>query len=135
MSYFNLDCYEAEDLRNLVRYNKGFDGITKVKLNIIDKFINKKHKYKYGRICIFGIFIAMGVFIPFWIIGIILLNIVFKNVNMCEFLSFLICIGIGLLLQYVYDRSCDKIDYNYLIDKNAQINIFELLEKNNKRRE
>lgn len=48
-----------------------------------------------------------------------------------EIISFGICFVIGVVAEIIYQYSCDKIDYNTLVEKNDQINIFEWMNENN----
>ena len=129
--YFNLKDYECRDLLDLISYNKKFDGFHKVKLNWLDKIIRKEHKYGYNRMCPFGIWLLCGVFLPFWILFMFIVNLYTNNRDVVCGISFIICFVIGIVLQVLYDMSCDKIDYNMLMNKNTQINIFEWIEQLN----
>lgn len=131
-SYFGLKDYEYSDLMELIHFNKKFDGFVKVKLNWIDRFVAKEHKYGYNRMCVFAVWMVLGSFIPFWILFGFLLNTFIGNFDSSAFLSFIICIVIGIVMQVRYTLSCNKIDYNTLINKNKQISIFEYME-NDKR--
>lgn len=131
-SYFGLKDYEYSDLMELIHFNKKFDGFVKVKLNWIDRLISKEHEYGYNRMSPFGIWMIMGLFIPFWILFGFLLNRFISSFEYCAVLSFIMCIIIGIVMQVCYTLSCDKIDYNTLINKNKQISIFEYME-NDKR--
>ena len=124
--YFNLKDYECRDLIDLISCNKKFDGFNKVKLNWLDRLISKEHRYGYNRMCPFGLYILCGGFLPLWFLFIWL----FKN-DLAFYVGFAVHFVIGIILQLLYDMSCDKIDYNTLMDKNMQINVFEWM-KNNK---
>jgi len=126
--YFGLDYYELQDLTELVRNHKKFDGIHKVKFNVLDQFISKEHKYGYNRMCPFGLWILCGLFVPFWFLFILVLSLITNNSDVMCGISFLICVAIGLVIQIIYSYSCNKIDYNSLMNKNSQINIFEIIE-------
>jgi len=126
--YFNLNYYELQDLKELVSYNKKFDGIHKVKMNVLDRFIAREHKYGYNRMMPFGIWMLCGFFIPFWILFIFIISLFTSNSDVICGIGFLICIVIGLVIQIIYSFSCDKIDYNSLMNRNTQINIFEYME-------
>ena len=127
-SYFGLKDYEYSDLMELIHFNKKFDGFIKVKLNWIDKLVLKEHNYGYNRMCIFGLWMY-GLFLPFWILFAWFLNRFINDMDTSLFLSFIMCIIIGIAMQVCYTLSCDKIDYNTLINKNKQISIFEYMEK------
>lgn len=121
--YYNLTSYESRDLNNLISDHKSFNGFTPVPLNFIDHIVEREHHYGYNRMFIFGIWLLLGAFLPLWIltcIPIILLNLSSDLTG----LSMLLCISLGIPLNIMYEYSCDKIDYNYLISKNQQLNLF-----------
>jgi len=128
--YFNLKHYEFNDLEDLINSYKSFDGLHKAKLNWLDRLISKEHKYGYNRMCVFGLWLMCGAFLPFWILFMFLIGNYTNNSNAIGGISFVICFIIGIVFELIYQHSCDKIDYNSLMDKVAQINIFEWLERN-----
>ena len=124
--YFNLHDYEIRDLKSLLYYNKKFNGFTKVKLNTIDRLISKEHMYGKNRMCPFGLFVFIGM-LSAYVIS-MLLAIIFTNANVPLILCAISSFVVGIILQIIYEISCDKIDYNYLMEKNAQVNIYEWME-------
>lgn len=118
--YFSLTQYEIRDLEDLLWYNKGFDGFNKIELNWLDKLISKEHKYGYNRMSPFGLYIICGGFLPLWFLFIWM----FKEESTL-YIGFTIHFIIGVVLEILYNISCDKIDYNTLMDRNMQINVFE----------
>lgn len=122
--YFNLTNYEQSDLRELMHYNKKFDGFNKVKLNWLDKLVAKEHKYGYNRMSSFGLCIICGGFLPLWLLFIWL----FGDSDFTLYIGFGIHFIIAVILELLYNVSCDKIDYNALMDRNMQINIYDLIE-------
>lgn len=123
--YFSLTQYEIRDLEDLLWYNKKFDGFNKVKLNKLDKLISKEHEYGCNRMYPMGIYILCGGFLPIWFLFIF----VFGDTDLTFYGGFLIHFIIGIILELLYHMSCDKIDYNTLMDKNMQINIYNIIEK------
>jgi hypothetical protein len=123
--YFNLNSYEQSDLEQLIRFYKNFDGYHKIKLNSLDKLIVKEHKYGYSRMCPLGIWMLCGLFLPFWFVFMFLIGLFTNNTDAIMGISFFICFAIGVIIQILYEYSCDKIDYNVILNKNTQMNIFE----------
>lgn len=124
--YFNLTNYEQSDLKALMWYNKKFDGFNKVKLNKLDRIVVREHRYGYNRMCPFGLYILCGGFLPLWVLFIWL----FGSSESTLFIGFIIHFIIGVILELLYNMSCDKIDYNTLMDKNMQINIYDFIDNN-----
>lgn len=122
--YFNLTNYEQSDLRELMWYNKKFDGFNNVKLNWLDKIIAKEHRYGYNRMCPFGLYILCGGFLPLWL----LIMWLFGDSENTLFIGFIINFIIGIVLELLYNMSCNKIDYNALMDRNMQINIYDFID-------
>lgn len=117
IEFFNLNYYEQNDLRALISTHKKWDGYTYQKVNRLDKIVNKEHNYISNRLSILGIWILLGMFIPLWILLMIL--------GITYVISLIICIAIGIIGEVLYQNSCDKIDYNYLVGKNQQLNLFK----------
>lgn len=128
---FNLNSYERIDFYYLTQDHKNFDGLNKVKLNWIDKRVSKEHRYGYNRMCPFGLWILTGLFMPCWFLSSLFINLFTNNSDVIYSFSFIICLAIGIALQMIYDNSCDKIDYNTLLNKTTQINIFQWMDEIN----
>lgn len=102
----------------------GADGFKPLRLNGFDKWIAKEHKGNYNRMSIMGIWVFMGGFV---ILAIPIMIIFFANNAHSKEAACIImgiCLLIGLIPSFLYNLSCDKIDYNYEIDKQAQLNFF-----------
>lgn len=126
MKFFNLTWYERRDLEIVTfgKNKKKYNCFTPVKLNLIDKIVEKEHKYGWNRICPFGIWIFFGMFIPFWLLLSFIFLYMGLNSDFSLGISIIICFFIGAILEVIYNFSCDKIDYNSIIKKNQQMNLF-----------
>ena len=58
-----------------------------------------------------------GMFVPLWIILMLL--------GISPLVSLVGCVIVGIFGEIVYQNSCDKIDYDYLVFKNQQLNLFK----------
>jgi len=127
INFYNLAWYENDDLNNII-YNhnkKKYNGYTPVDLNWIDKLVLKEHRYGYHRMFVFGIWFLLGCFVPFWFLFMfIMIQLGVESSDAVIGISFVLCLVIGILLEIIYQNSCDKIDYNYLVLKNKQMNLF-----------
>ena len=117
MTFFNLEDYEQRDLQTLIHFHKKWDGYTYEKLNKIDKIVAKEHDYTSNRMCVFGIWMLCGMFLPMFI--------ALMMFGLDSYISFVVCVIIGIIGEVMYQNSCDKIDYNYLVKKNQQLNLFK----------
>lgn len=128
MEFFNLTCYERQDLMNCIhgKDKKKYNCYTPVRLNLIDKLVAKEHEYNYHRVCIFGLWVLMGAFVPLWFLLMWLFHLCdISNSDFILGMSFIICFILGICLDLIYNNSCDKIDYNTIIKKNQQMNLFD----------
>lgn len=117
IDFFNLEDYEKRDLQTLIHFHKKWDGYTYEKLNKIDKIVAKEHDYTSNRMCVFGIWMLCGIFLPMFI------ALMMFGVN--SYISLVVCVVIGMIGEAIYQNSCDKIDYNHLVKKNQQLNLFK----------
>ena len=67
--------------------------------------------------CVFGLWIMCGMFVPLLIILMLL--------GISPLVSFVGCMIVGIIGEIIYQNSCDKIDYDYLASKNQQLNLFK----------
>lgn len=104
-------------MRQLLYDHKKWNGYTPVKLNRLDKIVSREHYYGANRMCIFGLWTMCGMFVPLWI-ALMLLRI-------SPLISLIGCVIVGIIGEIVYQNSCDKIDYDYLVSKNQQLNLFK----------
>ena len=117
IDFFNLEDYEKRDLQTLIHFYKKWDGYTYEKLNKIDKIVAKEHDYASNRVHVFDIWMLCGIFLPMFIV------LMMFGVN--SYISLVVCVVIGMIGEVVYQNSCDKIDYNHLVKKNQQLNLFK----------
>lgn len=109
--------YEEIEFDLFIESYKWANGFTKVDMN--------KLQMKLGDGCNYGMmYILLGGGLPIHIPLGIYLSIIFDNTDSGMGLALLLWFVVGLSIEFYCSIQRDKIEYNEIIDKRSQMNLF-----------